>query len=79
MGKETIVVRFCDNCKSSTDVHDLTVVYDAGTGFPWEADLCKACYEAMLGALRKKGREAEVKSLRPRHKFHKTEVTADML
>ena len=79
MARETRVVALCDRCKSDTDVLDLTVVYGHGVNQPWEVDLCRPCYETLLGELAFDGRPPEIRNIRPQSRFKKTEVTPDML
>lgn len=79
MARETRVVALCDRCKKDADVLDLTVVYGYGTNQPWEVDLCRSCYDSILGGLMAVSRAPEIKNIRPQTRFKKTEITADML
>jgi hypothetical protein len=59
----------CDICRSDRDVSLLTVVLEGRR--PWEADICTACYEDVLGPLSRKGRNASKSNVRPQHKMEK--------
>lgn len=66
----------CDLCRTDRDVSLLTVRFEGRP--PWEADLCRPCYEQTLGVLSRKGRRASKSNVRPQHTFRKladTDIT----
>lgn len=66
--------RLCDLCRSVQDVSQITVVWGAARNRPWEADICKKCYNERFAELAARSRRPSTDNVRPQHKVKKTTI-----
>jgi hypothetical protein len=65
-------VRTCDICKTNEDVNILTGVYGKKA---FEVDLCETCWGKVANNFAGAARRPTRATIKPQHRFHKTEIS----
>lgn len=64
-------LRYCDLCQTDEGVEIMVVAYGKDA---WEVDLCASCFEEQTERYERSKRRTTRSTIKPQHRFKKTEV-----